>query len=140
MSYLKTKRALDENLAAGNRVVSCDATLFTYETISKLAWSQKKKPIVVNAEIVSRAKAFNILAAVSLEYGVESFILIDGYVNSEHVVQLFEEIAKNGRNVLALVDEASYFNGKVTTECHQRLFWKLYAKNVPYFCKGNWIE
>ena len=133
--YMKIKQQIDKASYEGVRIISCDASFFGRDSIQKVAYSLPNRPIVVNRELVDQVKPFNILAGLSREYGLEHFMLIEGYVNSKHVVELFEHFA------VALCDGASYFKSKVVVECHKKLFeGRAPIINIPYWPKGAFIE
>ena len=50
--------------------------------------SLPNRPIKLRQELIDGAEAFNILSAVSIEFGCEYFKLICGHINSDHIVDM----------------------------------------------------
>lgn len=59
-------------------------------------------------------KPWNMVAAVSKEYGLEAAILYDEVIDSKRFVQIYEQIAKNGEDFILFGDNASWHYSKFT--------------------------
>lgn len=86
--FQELKPVINTLLMQKTRLVYCDSSLTTYETLKKVAHSLPRRPITILQDKIERHKAFNLLAAVSAENGTEYFKVIEGYVNSSHVAEL----------------------------------------------------
>ena len=72
------------------------------------------------------------LAAISEDFDLEYFALIDGYVNQSHVLKMLSKLLKRGKNALLFFYVASYFNCIAVNEFASRLFTEGIEVNVPY--------
>jgi hypothetical protein len=59
-------------------------------------------------------KPWKMVAAVSMEYGMEAAILYDEHIDSRRYIQIFEQIEKNGKDFVLLGDQASWHTSKFT--------------------------
>ena len=124
----------------GHRVVFCDGTLFTRNTIKATAWSHSRRPITIDKHKVMKEGAFNVLAAVSSEKGLEYYKVIDGHINTEHFVTMMKRIARKGRNALVFTDGTSYFKSSKAKATANLLFAGRLVANIPYQPELNAIE
>lgn len=67
-------------------------------------------------------KSFNVLAAVSLENGLEYKALKEGSINSNDVLKMINAISKLGKDAILFTDCASYFtSGKTKRKANKLL-------------------
>lgn len=68
-------------MAWGGRIVFTDEAYFTTETMAKKAWANVGENLTVKAKDV-KVPVWRLVAAISMEFGVESFLLFSENINS----------------------------------------------------------
>ena len=96
--------------------------MYSRTTYKSTAWSLSGEPIKLKENRLKIENAFNILAVVSADNGVEYYAVVDWYINSNHVVTMLRVIRKKGSNAIVLSDNASYFTSKKSTKMVEKLF------------------
>ena len=90
--YRSIKDTVERQIGLHRRVVLCDATLYTRETIADRALSLPHQPTGVLKNRLNRGNSVNLLTEVSIEFGIEYFVTIEGYFNMVDVASMLRAL------------------------------------------------
>ena len=72
-----------------------DESKFTYKTLQKTAYTRKKENLILSDKEIS-CRSINLIAGVSVEYGLEAVYLTTANINSEHFIKIIPMILQQG--------------------------------------------
>lgn len=122
----------------GKRIVFVDECHFTNRTNIKSEWSAIRTHIkTVNKYLM--IKPWQMVTAVSEEFGLEASIIFDQPIDSKMFVQIYDQIKSYGEDFVMFGDNATWHNSKFT-----KAFLKARQSdiifNLPYLPIMNPIE
>ena len=132
----EVKQALD----LGKKIIFADETMFTTATVLSHAYSHKKSNIEIDQALMNN-EALAVVAGVSAEAGLESYMIRKGAIDSESFIDFLRTVQERNpaTPVAIFMDNASFHRSKVVTAYLkesgiQAIF------NLPYSPQYNPIE
>ena len=122
------------------RILFVDECLFSAKVAQRLAYSSSKNNIVISEKMMT-ATPLALLAAVSVEGGLETSMIFEKSVNSQRFIEFLDKIAMmhQGTKIAILMDNLSVHHSKVVKTHMRELGFKAIF-NVPYSPQYNPIE
>ena len=121
---MSTQRWLNNLVLRDHRVVFVDECYFTNLTLLTHAYALKGSNIQVESKQLKSGN-LSLLAAVSMQFGLEAYLLFNNRIDSTMFLQLVPEIkSKFGGNFALFMDNASYHKSEIVRKC-------LLEANVP---------
>jgi transposase len=139
-SLLMMRSEVMEALASKKKIIFIDEAMFTYSTNAMLAYAPNRQNICVD-EKLSSAPAIAMVAGVSVERGLETWLTKPRSIDSDAFISFIEGlVAQNQSEEIALfLDNATIHRSKkVTSFLKDSGIEAIY--NVPYSPQFNPIE
>jgi DDE superfamily endonuclease len=138
--FIRMRTLVELSKMYKQKIIFLDETVFTFSTFRSKAWSSQHSCIkVVDSDLKIQTMAM--VSAISLENGLEGYLLHPKSIKTEQFVEFVKELSKKeeGKAFSLFLDNLTVHKAKESKDLFERLnITEIY--NVPYCPQFNGIE